>query len=179
MINWFINISLIILFSGTISSFTNTNREKGNRGYHVKVGDNVENIKFNLLDGSTIELADLKGKVVVLQFTASWCSVCRREMPVLEKEVWQKYRDQDLILIGIDLDEPPEKVKRFVEKMNTTYPISLDPGGEIFQKFAYEGSGVTRNVVIDKKGRIAYLTRLFEREEFDNLKEKIEELISE
>ena len=161
-----------------INSCTEKVKEQGDRGYDVKVGDNVENIKFNLIDGTTLSLAELKGKVVVLQFTASWCSVCRKEMPFLESEVWQQYKDDDFVLIGVDLDEPMEKVQAFVEKMQTTYPMSLDPGGLIFSKFSYKGAGVTRNVVIGKDGRIAYLTRLFQREEFDLMKEKIGELIS-
>jgi len=154
-------------------------KEQGDRGYHVKVGDKVENIKFNLIDSTTLSLAELKGKVVVLQFTASWCSVCRKEMPFLESEVWQKYKDDEFILIGVDLDEPIEKVQKFVSKLQTTYPMALDPGGQIFNKFAYKGAGVTRNVVIGKDGRIAYLTRLFEREEFNRMKNEIGKLVSD
>lgn len=134
-------------------------------------------INFTLTDGSNLLLSDLKGKVVVLQFTASWCSVCRKEMPFLEREVWQKYKDNDFVLIGVDYDEPLDTVIAFTEKMKTTYPMALDPGGDIFAKFAYKKSGVTRNVVIDKEGKIAYLTRLFDREEFDSMKDKIEELV--
>lgn len=153
--------------------------EQGDRGYHVKVGDSVENINFKLSDGSEISLDELRGKTVVLQFTASWCSVCRKEMPFLEKEVWQKYKDEDFMLIGVDYDEPIDKVLVFKEKMKTTYPMALDPGGEIFLKFSYNKSGVTRNVVIDKDGKIAYLTRLFDREEFDKMKEEIDKLVME
>jgi len=151
--------------------------EKGDRGYHAKVGDRVENIHFNLIDGSEISIDELKGKVVVLQFTASWCSVCRKEMPFLEKEVWQKYKDEDFMLIGVDYDEPLEKVIAFKQKMNTTYPMALDPNGEIFLKFSKKGSGVTRNVVIDKTGKIVYLTRLFKEDEFKEMVEVIDLLL--
>ena len=171
----FLNILILVVFV----SCNEKVKEQGDRGYHVKVGDRVENINFILTDGSVISLDDLKGKVVVLQFTASWCSVCRKEMPFLEKEVWQKHKDNDFMLIGVDYDEPVDKVLAFTEKMKTTYPMALDPGGEIFLKFSYKKSGVTRNVVIDKDGKIAYLTRLFDREEFDGMKEKIDELLME
>ncbi len=100
-------------------------------------------------------------------------------MPFLEEEIWQKYKDQDFMLIGVDYDEPIDKVKAYTEKMKITYPMALDPGGKIFLKFSYKNSGVTRNVVIDKDGKIAYLTRLFDREEFDEMKEKIDELVEE
>ena len=57
--------------------------------------------------------------------------VCRKEMPHLEKDVWQEFKDNDLILIGVDRDEPLETVIQFQKDMGTTYPIALDPG----QKF--------------------------------------------
>ncbi len=150
---------------------------KDDRGFIVNVGDQVPNIKFDLIDGRTTSLDLLKGKVVMLQFTASWCSVCRKEMPHIEKEIWQVHKDKDFVVIGVDKDEPLEKVKDFIAKMETTYPISLDPEAKIFSQFADIKSGVTRNVIIDKNGEIAFLTRLFDPVEFNEMKAKIEELL--
>ena len=147
------------------------------RGYIVEVGYQVPNIKMDLIDGTSTSLRELRGRVVVLQFTASWCGVCRKEMPHIEKEIWLPHKDKDLVIIGVDRDEPLEKVQQFIEKMGTTYPIALDPGAEIFAEFADKKSGVTRNVVIDKKGRIAFLTRLFDPVEFEAMKVKIEDLL--
>jgi peroxiredoxin len=148
-------------------------------GYIVKIGDQVPDISMQLISGETISLDELKGKVVVLQFTASWCSVCRKEMPHLEKEIWLPNKDKDFILIGVDYDEPLEKVAAFKEQMKTTYPMALDPDAEIFARFAHKKSGVTRNVVIDKEGKIVYLTRLFDMDEFNGMKEKINELLTQ
>ena len=67
----------------------------------------------------------------------------------------------------------------FADQMKITYPMALDPGGEIFQKFAHKKSGVTRNVVIDKEGNIAFLTRLYDKKEFNAMKTKITELLQE
>ena len=78
---------------------------------------------------------------------------------------------------GVDYDEPIEKVIAFQEKMKTTYPMALDPGAEIFAQFALKRSGVTRNVVIDKEGKIAFLTRLFDKKEFNAMKKKIAEIL--
>jgi len=61
-------------------------------------------------DGKSYRLSDLKGKVVMLQFPASWCSVCRAEMPFIENEIWKEKKDAGLVVIGIDRDEPVEKV---------------------------------------------------------------------
>ncbi len=172
--NFNILLGLILLLGLTLSGQMS---EKGDRGYHVKVGDYIDSFDMELTTGKVISLEEFSGKVVVLQFTASWCSVCRKEMPVLEKEIWQQFKDKDFMLIGIDMDEPLEKVIEFKEKMKTTYPMALDPGGLIFQRFAHKGSGVTRNVVIDKDGNIAFLTRLYDHKEFNAMKGKIIELL--
>jgi len=148
-------------------------------GYIVKIGEQAPDISLQLISGETISLDELKGKVVVLQFTASWCSVCRKEMPHLEKEIWLPNKDKDFMLIGVDYDEPLEKILAFKEQMKTTYPMALDPGAEIFAQFALKKSGVTRNVVIDEKGKIVYLTRLFDINEFNGMKKKIEELLTD
>lgn len=147
-------------------------------GYIVKIGQQMPNIELTLTDGTTLTTDDLKGKVVMLQFTASWCGVCRREMPHIENDIWQKHKNNsDFVLIGIDLDEPRETVKKFADDMEITYPLALDPGGEIFYTFAAEGAGVTRNVIIDRSGKIVYMTRLFKEEEFNEMVEVIKMLL--
>jgi len=149
-------------------------------GYLVKQGDEMPEIDFILSDGKTIKTTDLKGKVVMLQFTASWCSVCRKEMPHIESEIWQKHKsNKNFALYGIDMDEPQDKVKKFADDMKITYPLALDPGAEIFYTFAAKGAGVTRNIIIDKKGKIAYMTRLYKEDEFNEMKEVIEILLKE
>lgn len=140
-----------------------------NRGYKIKIGDELPNIQLNLLDGTILNNQSLEAKVVVLQFTASWCGVCRKEMPHLEKDVWQKFKDQDFILIGIDLKEDEKTVRKFIESTGVTYPIAIDKDGSLFDKFTLEKAGVTRNIVINKKGEIVFLTRLFEEKEFNQM----------
>lgn len=148
------------------------------RGYIVKVGDKApDDFKLVLTNGQTTTLAKLKGKVVVLQFTASWCVVCREEMPHLEKDVWQAYKDKGLMLIGVDRDEPLPVVQKFAKDMKITYPLALDPGADIFGRFADKKSGVTRNIVIDQQGKIAYLTRLYDEKEFKGMLAAIDKLI--
>lgn len=153
-------------------------KENTNRGYIVEVGDKSPKIKKMMLDdGSLTGSKDWKGKVVMLQFTASWCGVCIKEMPHIEEEVWQEWKDDGLVVIGVDRDEPLETVLKFKEKTGVSYPLALDPGAKIFQKFAEEKAGVTRNIIIDKKGKIAFLTRLYDPVEFEEMKKVIESLL--
>ena len=180
-----LRISLLITFSigiifATSAQPTGIPKQEipADYGYIVKIGQQMPDIEMTLTDGAKVTTADLKGKVVMLQFTASWCGVCRREMPHIEKEIWQKYKNNsEFALIGIDMDEPLETVKKFAKDMKITYPLALDPGGEIFYTFAAKGAGVTRNVIIDRTGKIVYMTRLFKEEEFNEMKEVIESLL--
>ena len=147
-------------------------------GYVVKIGDQVPEFSTTFLNGKKISTADFKGKVVMLQFTASWCSVCRKEMPFIEKDIWQKLqKNKNFVLIGVDLDEPLEKVKKFREDIKVTYPMALDPGGKIFGLFAEKKAGVTRNVILDKTGKIVYLTRLYKEDEFAEMVKVIDMLL--
>ncbi len=149
-------------------------------GYRVKVGEQAPGFTTVTANGETVRLSDFNGKVIMLQFTASWCGVCRKEMPHIEKEIWQKHKDNpDFTLFGIDLDEPKEKVQKFANDIPVTYPLLLDPKGKIFYKYAEKGAGVTRNVIVDKDGKIVYMTRLFKQEEFDEMKKVINDLLGE
>lgn len=178
-ISLFIILSIGIIFA-TSAQPTGIPKQEipADYGYIVKIGQQMPDIEMKLTDGTTVTTAGLKGKVIMLQFTASWCGVCRREMPHIEKEIWQKHKNNsDFALIGIDMDEPLETVKKFASDMKITYPLALDPGGEIFYTFAAKGAGVTRNVIIDRSGKIVYMTRLFKEEEFNEMKEVIDVLL--
>ena len=148
-----------------------------NRGYKVSLGDPLPALEMNMRNGEVWTNKNLENKVVVIQFTGSWCSVCRREMPELEEKVWQEFKKEDFLLIGVDTKEPKEKVDLFIDKMKVTYPISYDPDGKIFSDFTIEGAGVTRNIVVDKNGKIVFLTRLYEEKEFNSMIQIIKTLL--
>jgi peroxiredoxin len=149
------------------------NKKVYDNGYIVKAGDKAPDFMINEASGKSYRLSDLKGKVVMLQFTASWCSVCRTEMPFIEKEIWKEKMNSDLVVIGIDRDEPVDKVIKFRDDIAITYPLALDPGADIFGLYALKEAGVTRNVIIDRSGKIIFLTRLYERKEFEEMKNVI------
>lgn len=163
-------LTLIFFISNSVSAQT---KEVYDNGYIVKIGQKAPDFMINEAGGKSYKLSDLKGKVVMLQFTASWCSVCRQEMPFIEKEIWAEKKSRGLVVIGIDRDEPVDKVLKFQKDIDVSYPLALDPGADIFGLFAVKEAGVTRNVIIDRSGKIIFLTRLFEREEFDKMKEVI------
>ena len=162
----------LMLFLVSHVSFSQE-KKSDDEGYLVKIGDTAPDFTIRETGGKTYRLSDLEGKVVMLQFTASWCSVCRTEMPFIEKEIWLAKKDNGLVVIGIDRDEPVDKVVQFKAGIKVTYPLALDPGADIFGLFTRKEAGVTRNVIIDRSGKIIFLTRLYKKKEFEEMKKII------
>ena len=148
--------------------------------YLVKVGDVAPDFSLPMTDGSTFTLSEQRGKVVMLQFTASWCGVCRKEMPHIESEIWQRHKDNaNFVLVGVDREETKDVVNAYTQKVGTTYPMALDTAANAFASYALRQSGITRNVLIDRDGKIVKLTRLYNEAEFNGLVQAIDSLLVE
>ena len=172
----FISLLAVTIF---LSCSSSPSSDKNNDyQFLVEVGDVAPDFDMELPDGTSVKLSSLRGKVVMLQFTASWCGVCRKEMPYIESLIWQKHKDNpEFALYGIDREEPVEKIEELVEATGVTYPIGLDPEADIFGLYAEKSAGITRNVIIDREGKIVMLTRLFEEDEFNEMVDTIDEML--
>ncbi len=147
--------------------------------YLVKVGDVAPDFSLPMTDGTTFTLSEQRGKVVMLQFTASWCGVCRKEMPHIESEIWQRHKDNaNFVLVGVDREETKDVVDAYTQKVGTTYPMALDTAANAFASYALRQSGITRNVLIDRDGKIVKLTRLYNEAEFSGLVQAIDSLLA-
>jgi peroxiredoxin len=102
------------------------------------------------LEGKPWSLQGLHGKVVLVNFWATWCPPCRKEMPDLQK-IYQEFKDQGLLILAIS-DEDISKVKPFIEEHNTTYPILLDPGSKVHKLFVVEG--IPKSFLYDREGKL-------------------------
>lgn len=168
----------VLLFLLCILNFAlciQVNAQEGeDRGYIVKVGDMAPDFTLTMDNGKSIHLSELRGKVVMLQFTASWCGICRKEMPYIESDIWQKYKEnKDFVLVGIDREETSDKVALLRDVTKITYPLAYDTTGDVFRLYAHPNAGITRNVLVDRNGRIIMLTRKFDETEFRELCNKI------
>lgn len=147
--------------------------------YLVKVGDVAPDFTLSYTDGKEFTLSQMRGKVVMLQFTASWCGICRNEMPHIESDIWQRHKENpDFVLVGVDREETKEVVEAYTNKLGTTYPMLLDDKGDVFASYAVRKSGITRNVLIGRDGRIVMLTRRYVEPEFKQLVATIDSLLA-
>ncbi len=147
-------------------------------GFIIKIGDTIPDFALNLINGKTVFSRDWRGKVVMLQFNASWSGICRKLIPFIENEIWTKYRkNRNFVLYGIDRGEPLETVKTFIKEMDINYPFAVDPQADIFGLFAKKDAGVTRNIIINKEGKVVFVTRLYKDEEFRQMGMVIDHLL--
>jgi cytochrome c biogenesis protein CcmG/thiol:disulfide interchange protein DsbE len=105
------------------------------------------------MNGADVRLADLKGKVVLLNFWATWCGPCRLEIPWFV-ELQEKYRDQGFRIVGISVDDPPEALPPFAKQFKINYPIVVGLDREDVQKAYGPIFGVPITFIIDRNGRI-------------------------
>src|SRR5437588_1579387 len=102
------------------------------------------------LQGKSWTLRELRGKVVLVNFWATWCPPCRKEMPDLDT-LYQRFKDQGLVILAID-DEDVAKVKPFLIERPVTYPILLDPGRKVNDGFHLDG--IPKSFVYDREGKL-------------------------
>ncbi|ACM60986.1 peroxiredoxin [Caldicellulosiruptor bescii] len=111
--------------------------------------EGIVNFKLVSVDGKEYSLSDFRGKKVVLNFFATWCPPCRAEIPDFERF----YREnEDVVLIGINIQEDKTTVEEFLSSMGVTYPVLLDRDGKISAQFGIEGIPTT--FLIDEKGKV-------------------------
>jgi cytochrome c biogenesis protein CcmG/thiol:disulfide interchange protein DsbE len=127
-----------------------------------EVGDRAPDFELRLFDDyvgefqdGRVRLSDLKGRVVVINFWASWCVECRVEARDLE-ETWQDYRNQGVVLIGVDFKDTEDKAIGYLEEFGITYPNGLDGRGHITDS-SYHITGVPETFIVDPSGEIVYV----------------------
>lgn len=117
------------------------------------VGRPAPSFAMKLMDGGEVRLADLRGKVVFVNFWASWCPPCRDEAPDLEAS-WRQHHDQDVVFLGVDMQDKEADARAFIREFGVTYANGVDAGSRI--AIGYGVWGIPETFFIDRTGRITY-----------------------
>ncbi|MDL2231277.1 TlpA family protein disulfide reductase [Porphyromonadaceae bacterium OttesenSCG-928-L07] len=165
-------IFCLFLACTTVASAQSTGEDSGTM---VKIGDIVPDFTVDMFDGTHIDIKETRGKVVLLNFWATWCPPCRQELAQVQKKIIDRFQGRDFIFLPISRQDSYDKIKQFRMQTGHTFPMGMDPNRKIYSKFATQT--IPRNFLIDKEGRIILSESGYTEEEFQLLIDKIEELL--
>ncbi|HIY69163.1 MAG TPA: TlpA family protein disulfide reductase [Candidatus Alistipes intestinigallinarum] len=141
----------------------------------VKVGEEAPNFTVEMFDGSTVSLAELRGKVVLLNFWATWCPPCREELTHVQEEIIDRFAERPFVFLPVSRGESREAVAAFREETGYEFPMGLDSTRTVYDRFA--SNYIPRNFLIDAKGKVVAATVGFDDLEFEELIQTIEATI--
>jgi len=140
----------------------------------VDIGSEAPEFTVNTIDGEAITLSGLKGKVVLLNFFATWCAPCRSELRHVQSEIWDRFRGDNFAIVAVGRGHASAELEEFRDELGLTFPVASDPDEKIFAKYAQRG--IPRNYIIDKSGEIVYQSIGYSEFEFLKLHRKLAEL---
>ena len=126
--------------------------------------------------GVEVDLSELAGKVVVVDFWASWCGPCRKEMPLLQT-FHEKYAKEGLVIVGVNLDRSAKKMNAFLEKTPVTFRIVHDPKAEVAQRYAPRA--MPTSYFIGRDGKLRYVHEGFTPDDAPLLETHIQALLGD
>jgi thiol-disulfide isomerase/thioredoxin len=142
----------------------------------LNAGDSPPPIDLPDLQGEKVDLRTLRGKVVLVDFWASWCAPCREEMPVLEA-LHKKYAAQGLVIVGINIDNNKKKMNSFLKGSPVSFRIVHDPKIEVAQR--YEPGTMPSSYFIGRSGKLRYVHEGFRKKDAAAIEQKIVALLEE
>jgi thiol-disulfide isomerase/thioredoxin len=126
--------------------------------------------------GEAVSLSGLKGQVVLINFWATWCGPCRKEMPLLE-QIQKKYASLGFTMLGVNVEEDTTMMDTFLKDVPVTFPILLDPANGVSK--LYNVSAMPSTVIVDRKGNIRYLHQGYKPGDESTYQDMIRQLIRE
>lgn len=145
----------------------------------VKTGDVAPDFTVKMLDGSSFRLSDKKGKVVLLNFWATWCGPCMQEFNEIPEKIIKRFEEKvDFVFLPVSREETLETVQKKMTQLRRVgidFPVALDPDRKVYDSYAK--SYIPRNYLIDREGKVVHTTIGFVMEDFEELINMITELL--
>ena len=141
----------------------------------VGAGETAPGFTVELTDGSRLSLEELRGKVVLLNFWATWCPPCRQELARVQSDVIDRFAGRDFVFLPISRGETHQTVAAFREKTGYSFPMGLDPSQTVYDRYA--SNYIPRNFVIDRNGKVVLASVGYDPEEFDEMIKTIEKTL--
>lgn len=164
----------LVALVGSIVRFSSLEKPQVKERVAIKEGGVAPSFTLKDLTGKEVSLADYRGKVVIIDFWATWCPPCRKELPHIQK-IYDKYRDKGVTVLAITSESNIEKVKDFIEEGGYSFPILIDRRGEA--NSAYGIRAIPMLFVLDKEGIIQHIHRGYSPEIEATLSKEIEDLL--
>lgn len=143
--------------------------------YAVEAGNKAPNFKLrHLQSGKVASLSQFRGKVVYLDFWASWCGPCRRSLPLLNG-LRQELKRSGFEVVAVNLDENINEAKRFLRQFPVNYPVLLDPKGKVANRYGLPG--MPTSYLIDKKGKVRAVHLGFKKKDINKIKKQVVHLL--
>lgn len=141
----------------------------------VKAGDKAPDFTVEMFGGGKTDLAELRGKVVLLNFWATWCPPCRQELTRVQTDIIDRFAGKEFVFLPVSRGEKREAVEAFREKTGYAFPMGLDPARTVYDRYA--SNYIPRNFVIDRKGKVVLATVGYDEHEFEELIRTIEKTL--
>lgn len=143
--------SLVLLLACAIGALAAGRLGRQKPVADLEIGAPVPDFALKNLENRVVSLQQWRGKVVALTFWASWCPACRSEMPSLEA-LHNRLEGEGVVVLGVNGGEPVEKVRAFLSEMQLTFPVVVDPKGEVHDLYGVRQYPVT--FILDREGRL-------------------------
>jgi len=140
----------------------------------VDRGDRVPELGLRDLDGRRVTVAALRGKVLLVDFWATWCEPCRQELPFLQK-LHERYADQGLVVVGVSVDERVGNVRRYVQREGLGFTILHDREKQVAERFGLDR--MPTNYVVDRRGVIRYVNPTFRADHAERIEGQVKRLL--
>jgi len=166
---------VFLIFTCVVAAY-GQNAKEADKATLLTENQTVPPFKFEISKGKQVSINDYKGKIVLINFFATWCAPCRKELPLVQEQIWNKHKDNPkFAMLTFGREQSWDEVLKFGKDLNFSFPLLPDLKRKVYGLFASES--IPRSYLIDERGKIIYLSTGFEETHFNELKELMDSLL--